>query len=915
MSFDGGRAQCVFLSYAREDRSQVKAIRKEIEAAGHTVWQDVTAIEGGAEWVKEIDDAIRSAYAVVIVVSMHWSRWVRREFLYAEGLGKPIIPIKIDSCEIPIDLQDLNVIFFENDFQLAMRPLLKRLASLRAITIQAQPANPRQLEIEYLDRLILQHAVWEELYTPMAGFSETRLSNFAGEGTLRVKPSWIPHRFEDILEAPDSAKNVRIEQGLYEDILPAVLEMRQLVLLGDPGSGKTTTVWYIVLKLSQEAKNDPVKPLPVLVLLNEIGDNQHLEDYICQRMGIPEMEYTRLLHEGRLAFLLDGLNEFPSASRIPNVQQVKQLVDDCQSRGLIAVVTCRELDYSGELDLHISKKVKISPLDPLRVKRFIDSYFVSLGDSETLFWQLAGEKAEQHWRDFMRHVGNDPEIFWAGSRLPNQREWGIANRTWETWIEERQHLQSLLTLASNPYMLVMMTTVFDQTRHIPQNRSLLFRRFVHHLLIKREHMAKASAEKLIQRLGHLAYHTMHKVGMGTAFSEAIALEYLHDNQSIYHACAANILSRNEHEIVFTHQLLQEYFAATTLVELLDDDPEALAFLATDGDKEDISGWDETMIFLGGLYPDDKGGFNRVLDLAMHNRPILACRIAVESGKESEITIETRNKLVTHCRALMCSDTLSLLHRYQIAVELGRLNLPLPADTEHLVLIDGGTFDYLQGEKMVDSFFIARSPVTNREFRAFMEKGYVTQAYWGEHWEWLRWHIQEKMPFYFNRSRPELTHADAPVVGISWYEAEAFCRWKTETLDPALRREGWVVRLPNSSEWLVAVRGKEGRYYPWGNRASALRKRCQFQGSMLPGPAPVGLYPLGDTPEGISDLIGNVFEYMYAETNRQDPMRICRGGSWLDDADRLECTDEETIAIDERIRRGVGFRYVYARALD
>src|SRR5436853_7459878 len=116
----------------------------------------------------------------------------------------------------------------------------------------------------------------------------------------------------------------------------------------------------------------------------------------------------------------------------------------------MAVVTCRQLDYTDELDLHVSKKVKISPLDPLRIKRFVNSYFVSPDDGDTLFWQLAGEKAERRWRDFVRQIGNYPEIFWEESRLPSRREWGIANRTWESWIEERQHFHSLLALASNP---------------------------------------------------------------------------------------------------------------------------------------------------------------------------------------------------------------------------------------------------------------------------------------------------------------------------------------------------------------------------------------------------------------------------------------------------------------------------------
>jgi formylglycine-generating enzyme required for sulfatase activity len=127
----------------------------------------------------------------------------------------------------------------------------------------------------------------------------------------------------------------------------------------------------------------------------------------------------------------------------------------------------------------------------------------------------------------------------------------------------------------------------------------------------------------------------------------------------------------------------------------------------------------------------------------------------------------------------------------------------------------------------------------------------------------------------------------PVVGVSWFEARAYCRWLAA-------QSGRPFRLPGEAEREAAARGLEGRRYAYGETFDAAR--CNTFETHIPRTAPVGVFPGGETPEGACDLTGNVwdwtstiydqerFPYPYrADDGREDPegdaIRVVRGGSW------------------------------------
>lgn len=105
----------------------------------------------------------------------------------------------------------------------------------------------------------------------------------------------------------------------------------------------------------------------------------------------------------------------------------------------------------------------------------------------------------------------------------------------------------------------------------------------------------------------------------------------------------------------------------------------------------------------------------------------------------------------------------------------------------------------------------------------------------------------------------LAHPSQPVVGITWYEARAYCRWLSA-------QTGRPYRLPTEVEWEAAARGPEGRRFPYGDTFD------RFAGNTLATHvrdlAPVGVFPAGDTPEGVIDLSGNCWEFTSTAVSRR-----------------------------------------------
>ena len=222
------------------------------------------------------------------------------------------------------------------------------------------------------------------------------------------------------------------------------------------------------------------------------------------------------------------------------------------------------------------------------------------------------------------------------------------------------------------------------------------------------------------------------------------------------------------------------------------------------------------------------------------------------------------------------------------------------------------------ELNLPAFALARYPVTGAQFALFVEAGgYMPDPAWWDAGgaEWLGASGSVALKHWYSRQGGR--HPNYPAVDVSWYEAQAFCRWLSghQRYNPA----GYCYELPSEAEWEFAARGLSRRAFPWGNEPPDAA-RANF-GGMYQGTTAVGCFPQGATPEGLHDMVGNVWEwtrsiaaeYPYEiSAERENPQRpaehafIVRGGGWTNLAPDLHASFRHRCTPDTHYS-GLGFR--------
>ncbi len=183
---------------------------------------------------------------------------------------------------------------------------------------------------------------------------------------------------------------------------------------------------------------------------------------------------------------------------------------------------------------------------------------------------------------------------------------------------------------------------------------------------------------------------------------------------------------------------------------------------------------------------------------------------------------------------------------------------MPQGTYRIGGWDGGKES---AELSLQSFWIARLPITVAQYAPFVEQGYGRDA---ERW-WTpngwRWKQDRTRTQPYRWGQPSYNGANQPVTGVTWYEATAYCAWLTELLKEQMPT-GYLIRLPTEAEWetTASFDGTSERcVYPWGN-AEPTTELAIYDAAKLNAAAPVGSCPAGAAACGALDLAGNVWEY-------------------------------------------------------
>ena len=867
---------------------------------------------------------------------------------------------------------------FERDVRLTLQALVPEIGAKkrRGETIpSAEPIIHHHEHDEkikrYLDWLIKTHKS-----LPVAGFETNLRIPIPLENvyvTLKARLAELERgRAEHAERLQD--QNVTAQEALKFAI---AREYDGLVILGNPGAGKTTLTKYFLLCFATDAaaqKLDlPQRLLPILIALRDVDPAQSflanvlaaLQKYM---LGVDEESFLPYLRDGHAILLLDGLDEVPTEAQRSQVSQWIHHQAHLAFPHCPLLVTSRFSGYRGEAALpgHYLR-LEIQDYDMEQVKQFLENWLTGVEthlNADTPHWrQQALLAAENLYRRIeaapaLRELAVNPLMLQIIA-LVNRDRGALPDRRVELYKEctdvllerwdKAKGLEVLLSAAQARQLLqpIALWMHSEENRREVSKPELLA--FMQPLLpqIQRAVAAEALLQSWQERSGIFK-------GEGDAyfFHHLSFQEYL-TAEEIRNARRQDILVKN-----FDHAWWRE---PTLLAMGLTNPPIFSDFMAEllrakwrDGARVDfmLRCIDETLRKDAAPFVD---ALKRLRRFDAKYSALLALeRIATDEAKAAlqNALDDADDQIAGHARSILArlgetapEEKVEML-RVQIdgkARELPKRLFNAHELNAEYILIKDGKYKYsvTKKETVVPPLYFAKYPVTNKLYRRFIDylagkknmREVLTILPPEKFAESLLKAVKSDSDFfsYLKRDNQKWSKTlrseydgdkrfngdDQPVVGVSWFAATAYCQWLGNLQEASGKtlEEKMIYRLPNEEEWEWAAGGGK-REYPWGDEKPD-NTRANY-GDKVGQTTPVGAYPAGATAEGLMDMAGNVWEWMenlYIKGSIWENARALRGGSWADnDMRALRC--ESRYNFDPDLRGvHVGIRVLCAPSID
>ncbi|MBF0108653.1 MAG: SUMF1/EgtB/PvdO family nonheme iron enzyme [Magnetococcales bacterium] len=700
----------------------------------------------------------------------------------------------------------------------------------------------------------------------------------------------------------------RIREVNLADLLP---RHRHLFIEGQPGTGKTTFLHLAAATLAKDllevvcpeggtwrkrylGMDDPEPYTPLFLKLSELAtlltdrksgtradDCDRLLDLLQTTPDASEDpawrdHWQQLLRNGRALLLLDGLDEVADDAVRERffsiVQSAKNRWNNCR-----IIVTSRPFGAERLAEIGFHRAV-IEPFDAEATQKFIGRWSAAIHATGQ---QPEGE-ARQHAQKLEAAILNSPAI-----RL----------------------------LAANPVMLTCLCVIHWNEGELPEGRARVYKAVIRWLLGSREHLRKErhyTDRYALEAFAAIALAMMGREEDGKKaicdLEEAAKVAWplfrrhfptpLPDLRQVrdwvrFEALHSGILEEpSRTRIRFWHLTFQEYLAA-----------QELAWKSDEGwwqviEKQLLNAqWRETVNLLPGVLFDE-GGKRRVDDLLSQVLNKYSGTTLVDAARQAGILgriLEPMKAYQYQPDPEIRGQYLDVLKRATaIFTVAGARKVPVSERLSAAEALGQGGDSRLAEDQWQNNMIpvpetdicLGKYLVTVMEYQRFIEdRGYDTPDFWQEERAWTFRQAE-------GWSEPsewlaQLNHPNRPVVGVSWYEAWAYCHWLH-------KKRGIPFHLPEEKDWERAATHRQGDY-PWG-REQPTPELANYDAGKIDAPSPVGIYPADNGPHGHCDLAGNVWEWSASpwteggigdeRVKKYGPPKVVRGGSWFDPASGL-----------------------------